>query len=86
MLLDPVTKKERYYAYLTEENNSYPNNPETKEERYLHYLCENGGIGGGVTQEQIEEAVNKYLTENPVTPTDISVSGKTLIISRRRTE
>lgn len=67
----PITRKDQYLSYLTGNTDYYPTDPITREEKYLFYLCENGGIGGGgepVSPEEIESAVNKYLTENPVQP------------------
>ena len=64
---DPITRKDQYLSYLTGNTDYYPTDPITREEKYLFYLCENGGIGGGsVTPEQIQQAVDAYLEENPV--------------------
>lgn len=66
---DPITRKDQYLSYLTGNTDYYPTDPITREEKYLFYLCENGGIGGGsVTPEQIQQAVDAYLEENPVQP------------------
>lgn len=66
---DPITRKDQYLSYLTGNTDYYPIDPITREEKYLFYLCENGGIGGGsVTPEQIQQAVDAYLEENPVQP------------------
>ena len=62
---DPITRKEHYMSYLTGNTTYYPKDPITREEQYLFFLCENGGIGGGVTPEQIQAAVDAYLEENP---------------------
>lgn len=62
---DPITRKEHYMSYLTGSTTYYPKDPLTREEQYLFYLCENGGVGGGVTTEQIQAAVDAYLEENP---------------------
>lgn len=65
----PITRKDQYLSYLTGNTDYYPIDPITREEKYLFYLCENGGIGGGsVTPEQIQQAVDAYLEENPVKP------------------
>ena len=65
----PITRKDQYLSYLTGNTDYYPTDPITREEKYLFYLCENGGIGGGsVTPEQIQQAVDAYLEENPVQP------------------
>ena len=62
---DPITRKEHYMSYLTGNTTYYPKDSLTREEQYLLYLCENKGIGGGVTPEQIQAAVDAYLEENP---------------------
>ena len=62
---DPITRKEQYYSYMAGES-SYLPDPITREEKYLYYLCKNGTGGGSVTPEQIQAAVDQYLTENPV--------------------
>ena len=65
----PITRKDQYLSYLTGNTDYYPTDPITREEKYLFYLCKNGGIGGGsVTPEQIQQAVDAYLEENPVQP------------------
>ena len=69
-LPDAVTRKEKYYQYLATGTGVIPD-PVTREEQYLYYLCKNGGTGGGVTPEQIQQAVDNYLEENPVEPTQI---------------
>lgn len=72
---DPITRKEHYMSYLTGNTAYYPRDPLTREEQYLFYLCENGGIGGGVTPEQIQAAVDAYLEENPIrVTTDASLT------------
>lgn len=70
---DPITRKEQYYSYMAGES-SYLPDPITREEKYLYYLCANGGIGGTVTPEQIQAAVDQYLEENPVSAGELSVS------------
>lgn len=62
----PITRVEQYISYLSGDTDSYPQDPITRIERYLYHLCESGGIGGGVTPEQIRQAVDAYLQENPV--------------------
>lgn len=66
-LPDAVTRKEKYYQYLATGTGVIPD-PVTREEQYLYYLCKNGGTGGEVTPEQIQQAVDAYLEENPVQP------------------
>lgn len=69
-LPDAVTRKEKYYSYLAT-GTGVISDPVTREEQYLYYLCKNGGTGGEVTPEQIQQAVDNYLEENPVEPTQI---------------
>lgn len=80
-LQNPITRKEKYYGYLTGEINYYPTNPITREEQYLHYLCKNGGIGGGggsVSPEDIEKAVEDYFEQNPVSAGKLKADGHTV--------
>lgn len=66
MVDNPITRKEKYLAKLT---GSYTGNipdPITRVEKYLYDLCQKGI--NGLTPEEIENAVNKYLKENPVQP------------------
>ena len=70
---DPISRKEQYMSYLAGNTSYYPKDPITREEQYLHYLCQNGGVGGGVTPDQIQEAVDRYLDENPVTSGELTV-------------
>lgn len=66
MIDNPITRKEKYLAKLT---GSYTGNipdPITRVEKYLYDLCQKGI--SGLTPEEIENAVNKYLKENPVQP------------------
>ena len=56
---NPITRKEKYLAKLT---GSYTGNvpaPITRVEKYLYDLCQKGI--SGLTPEEIENAVNKYL-------------------------
>lgn len=56
---NPITRKEKYLAKLT---GSYTGNipdPITRVEKYLYDLCQKGI--NGLTPEEIENAVNKYL-------------------------
>ena len=62
---EPITRTEQYYSYMAGES-SYLPDPITREEKYLYYLCKNGTGGCSVTPEQIQQAVDEYLTENPV--------------------
>lgn len=72
-LPDAVTRKEKYYQYLATGTGVIPD-PVTREEQYLYYLCKNRGTGGEVTPEQIQQAVDNYLEENPVEPTQIDAT------------
>ena len=66
MVDNSITRKEKYLAKLT---GSYTGNvpaPITRVEKYLYDLCQKGI--SGLTPEEIENAVNKYLKENPVQP------------------
>lgn len=59
MVDNPITRKEKYLAKLT---GSYTGNvpvPITRVEKYLYDLCQKGI--SGLTPEEIENAVNKYL-------------------------
>lgn len=64
----PIRRTEQYLSFLTGNTDHYPEDPITREEKYLYYLCKNGAGGGGVTPEQIQAAVDIYLTRNPVQP------------------
>ena len=69
MVDNPITRKEKYLAKLT---GSYTGNipdPITRVEKYLYDLCQKGI--SGLTPEEIENAVNKYLEgKDYVTKTD----------------
>lgn len=77
---DPVTRIDQYMSYLTGNTDCYPKDPITREEQYLYYLCVNGGMGGA-TPEQIQQAVDNYLNENPVTAGELELSGSTIKIT-----
>lgn len=74
---DPITRTEMYYNYLTTWEGIIPD-PVTRQDQYLYYLCVNGGIGGNVTPEQIQQAVDNYLDENPVSSGKLSVENHIL--------
>lgn len=78
-LPDAVTRKEKYYQYLATGTGVIPD-PVTREEQYLYYLCKNGTAGSGITPEQIQQAVNNYLDESPVTAGELSVQEHVLRI------
>lgn len=63
----PVTREEKYLAYLTGDYTGEIPKPITRKEKYLHELCLKG-IGGEISPEEIKNAVNEYLEKNPVKP------------------
>lgn len=63
----PVTREEKYLAYLTGDYTGELPKPITRKEKYLYELCLKG-IGGEISPEEIKNAVNAYLAENPVKP------------------
>ena len=63
----PVTREEKYLAYLTVDYKVEIPKPITRKEKYLYELCLKG-IGGEISPEEIKNAVNEYLEKNPVKP------------------
>lgn len=63
----PVTREEKYLAYLTGDYTGGLQKPITRTEKYLYELCLKG-IGGDISPEEIKNAVNEYLEKNPVKP------------------
>ena len=63
----PVTREEKYLAYLTDDYTGEIPKPITRKEKYLYELCLKG-IGGEISPEEIKNAVNEYLEKNPVKP------------------
>lgn len=63
----PVTREEKYLAYLTGDYTGEIPKPITRKEKYLYELCIKG-IGGEISPEEIKNAVNEYLEKNPVKP------------------
>lgn len=63
----PVTREEKYLAYLTGDYKGEIPKPITRKENYLYELCLKG-IGGEISPEEIKNAVNEYLEKNPVKP------------------
>lgn len=63
----PITREEKYLAYLTGDYKADIPKPITRQERYLYELCLKG-MGGEVSPEEIKSAVNEYLEKNPVQP------------------
>lgn len=66
MIDNPITRKEKYLAKLTGSYTGNVPDPITRVEKYLYDLCQKGI--SGLTPEEIENAVNKYLKENPIQP------------------
>lgn len=63
----PVTREEKYLAYLTGDYTGELPKPITRKEKYLYELCLKG-MGGEISPEEIKAAVNEYLEKNPVKP------------------
>lgn len=63
----PVTREEKYLAYLMGDYTGEIPKPITRKEKYLYELCIKG-IGGEISTEEIKAAVNEYLEKNPVKP------------------
>lgn len=63
----PVTREEKYLAYLTGDYTGELPKPITRKEKYLYELCLKG-MSGEVSPEEIKNAVNEYLEKNPVKP------------------
>lgn len=63
----PVTREEKYLAYLTGDYTGELPKPITRKEKYLYELCLKG-IGDEISPEEIKNAVNEYLEKNPVKP------------------
>lgn len=69
MIDNPITRKEKYLAKLTGSYTGNVPDPITWVEKYLYDLCQKGI--SGLTPEEIENAVNKYLEgKDYVTKTD----------------
>lgn len=69
MIDNPITRKEKYLAKLTGSYTGDVPVPITRVEKYLYDLCQKGI--SGLTPEEIENAVNKYLEgKDYVTKTD----------------
>lgn len=63
----PVTREEKYLAYLTGDYTGELPKPITRKEQYLYEICLKG-MGGEISPEEIKAAVNEYLEKNPVKP------------------
>lgn len=73
----PITRVEKYLVYLNQNYTAALPEPITRVERYLYDLCKNGT--GGATPEEIENAVKKYLAENPVSALDASTASENTV-------
>lgn len=67
----PVTREEKYLAYLTGDYTGEIPKPITRKEKYLYKLCADGI---GTSKEAIAEAVQTYLTDKGV-ELDIDADG-----------
>lgn len=63
----PVTREEKYLAYLMSDYTGEIPKPITRKEKYLYELCLKG-MGGEISPEEIKNAVNEYIENNPVKP------------------
>lgn len=61
-----ITREEMYFSYLAGEAGDIPK-PITRREQYLYELCKKG-ITDGLPEEEIKNAVEAYLSKNPVKP------------------
>lgn len=68
-----VTREEIYLQAIAGSYSGEIPIPITREEHYLHYLCVNYGLGR-LSQEQIDDSVQKYLESNNVS---LNISGGT---------
>ena len=68
-----VTREEIYLQALAGSYSGEIPVPITREEHYLHYSCVNYGFGK-LSQEQIDDSVQKYLENNNVS---LNISGGT---------
>ena len=59
----PVTREEKYIAYLTGDYTGELPKPITRKEKYLYKICIDGI---GTSKEAIAEAVQSYLTDKGV--------------------
>lgn len=63
MMDNPITREEKYLAYLTGDYSGKIPKPITRKEMYLYKLCTNGI---GTSKEAIAEAVSSYLSDKGV--------------------
>ena len=63
MMDNPITREEKYLAYLTGDYSGQIPKPITRKEMYLYKLCTDGI---GTSKEAIAEAVSSYLSDKGV--------------------
>lgn len=63
MMNNPITREEKYLAYLTGDYSGKIPKPITRKEMYLYKLCTDGI---GASKESIAEAVSSYLSDKGV--------------------
>lgn len=63
MAQKPITREEKYLAYLAGEYDGDIPEPITRKEKYLYKLCKDGV---GTSKEAIAEAVQTYLSDKGV--------------------
>ena len=63
MAQKPITREEKYLAYLTGDYTGEIPKPITRKEKYLYKLCADGI---GTSKEAIAEAVQTYLSDKGV--------------------
>ena len=76
----PVTREEKYLAYLTGDYTGGIPKPITRKEKYLYKLCADGI---GTSKEAIAEAVQTYLTDKGV-GLDIDADGYVSLKAKER--
>ena len=60
---EPITREEKYLAYLTGDYTGEIQKPITRKEKYLYKLCTDGI---GTSKDAIAEAVQTYLKDNAI--------------------
>lgn len=66
----PITREEKYLAYLTGDYTGELPKPITRKEKYLYELCLKG-IGGEISPEEIKNAVTSWLNDHPEATTTV---------------
>ena len=72
MILEPITRKEKYYAKINGQDVEIPQ-PITREEHYLYEIAKGGGGGGGGTKDY-EQLLNKPQIEGNTLQGNMSLS------------